>query len=245
MSEFTFVFYAKIIQSLKENGYEIADYDNYRKYPRTAILRHDIDFDIQKSVIMAEHEAALGVTATYYVLLRTDLYSVFSAASVAGLKRIMELGGKIGLHFDETCYPLVMGKSEEVKKLILSEKDILEDIIGTPVTTVSMHQPSRQIIEAELDIPGMINSYRSEFFREMKYVSDSCRNWREPVIDIIKSNEYDRIHILTHALWWHDEDMSLHDTLCSYINEANMIRYEALMSQVEKYREIMPASEVR
>ena len=194
---------------------------------------------------MAEHEAALGVAATYYVLLRTDLYSVFSKASVAGLKRIMELGGRIGLHFDETCYPQAMGKPEEVKKLILAEKDMLETIIGKPVTTVSMHQPSRQIIEAELDIPGMINSYRAEFFKDMKYVSDSCRNWREPVIDIINSKEHDRIHILTHALWWHDENISLHDTLCSYINEANMIRYEALMSQVEKYREIMPASEVR
>ena len=46
MDEFTFDFYKKIIEDLKKNGYVIADYSNYRESPRTAILRHDIDFDI-------------------------------------------------------------------------------------------------------------------------------------------------------------------------------------------------------
>ena len=245
MEQFTFDFYGQIINTLRENGYEIADYSDYAKSPRTAILRHDIDFDIEKSAVMAEFEEKLGVSATYYVLLRSDFYNAFSYSSVQGLKKIMKLGGRIGLHFDEMCYPEAAGDADKVRDLIIYERDILSDMLGEEITTVSMHQPSRAILDAEMDIPGMINSYRSEYFRDMKYVSDSCRCWREPVMDIIKSREHDRLHILTHALWWGDEDRDIHDTLYSFVNSANVKRYDTLITQVKKYEKVLTPDEVR
>lgn len=44
-------------------------------------------------------------------------------------------------------------------------------------------------LEADLQIPGIMNSYGRTFFHDFKYLSD--RRWREPVLDIIRSEEYD------------------------------------------------------
>ena len=243
--KFDYDSYSNLVSLLKKHAYTITDYADYKSYPRTAILRHDIDFDISKSVMMAEKEAEIGVSSTYFVLLRSDYYNAFSPNSVNMLKRILKTGCRVGLHFDEMCYPEAVGKPEEVIKLILHERDMLSNLLGIEINAMSMHQPSREIIEAELEIPGMINSYRSEYFKESKYVSDSCRNWREPIEEIIESEKYDRLHILTHAFWWNETDTDIHDSLSGWVNKANTQRYDMLIDQVNDYSKVLSREEVR
>ncbi len=74
----------------------------------------------------------------------------------------------------------------------------------------------------------MINSYSNVFFREFKYLSDSRRRWREDVIGYIKNETYDKLHILTHAFWYHDEEKSLGETLHDFMDGATRERYESL-----------------
>ena len=62
-----------------------------------------------------------------------------------------------------------------------------------------MHRPSRWVLEADLKIPGMVNSYGKEFFQDFKYVSDSRMRWREDVMKYAIEKAYPRLHILTHA----------------------------------------------
>ena len=60
----------------------------------------------------------------------------------------------------------------------------------------------KMMLENEVSFPSMINSYSSKFFKEFKYLSDSRMHWRENVEAVIKSHDYHRLHILTHAFWY-------------------------------------------
>ena len=74
--KFIYEAYAKMLDNLLLHGYNIASYDNWNKYERCAILRHDIDYNIKKAVELAKLEHRLGCTATYFVLVTSDFYRV-------------------------------------------------------------------------------------------------------------------------------------------------------------------------
>ena len=79
--QFTYEAYSRLIGLLKEKGYEIADYHNYRDFSKVAILRHDVDMSLEKAAKMAGLEEKMQVRATYYVLLCSDFYNVYSRKS--------------------------------------------------------------------------------------------------------------------------------------------------------------------
>ena len=122
---------------------------------------------------------------------------------------------------------------------ILHERDILASILETPVTTVSMHRPSQATLESDLQIPGMINSYGQTFFHDFKYLSDSRRRWREPVEEIVASGRYDRLHILTHAFWYHQQEEPIEVTVRRFISSANQERYRQMEENITDLASIM------
>ena len=179
------------------------------------------------------------------MLLTSDFYNVCSRHAQEGLNEIQALGHEIGLHFDEMAYPDLVGKPEEDKAKIVKEAELLGDILGVPVKAVSYHRPSKEILAAQLDIPGLVNSYGSMFFHGFKYLSDSRRRWREPALDIIRSRKEPRLHILTHAFWYHEQELDIHDTVASFINAGNLHRYVAMAENITDLDSIMERSEVR
>ena len=242
--EFTYQAYRGLLSNLRENGYVFTDYHSYSAYPRCVILRHDIDNSLSQAVRLAEIEAAEGVHSTWFVLLRTDFYNPASAVSQRQLRRIRELGHELGLHFDEMAYPQegasCTAGSSSTEELIRHEAGILSDVCGCPITTVSMHRPSRATLEADLKIPGMVNSYGQTFFHDFKYLSDSRRRWREPVKEIIRAGTYDRLHILTPAFWYHEEEQDITRSVGNFVRAANAERYGQMMENITDLPSILP-----
>lgn len=220
---FTYSDYRKLIALLRDNGYTFANYHNFEKHKRCIIMRHDVDNSLSQAVRLAELEKECGVQSTFFVLLRTDFYNAASASAQKILHRILELGHEIGLHFDEMAYD--GGSGEDMIRRILWEKEMLSALLGTEVTTVSMHRPSKTTLDANWQIPGMVNSYGEMFFHSFKYLSDSRRRWREPVENIICAGEYDRLHILTHPFWYHDEEKTITESVEAFIRSARHERY--------------------
>ena len=221
---FTYASYRDLLSLLRERGYVFRSYHDYKDAPRCVILRHDIDTSLSQAVKLAELEAEEGVQSTWFVLLRTDFYNAFSKAGEEALDRIRSLGHEIGLHFDEASYVPALSPDEVIQNII-KEQGLLSSILETEVTTVSMHRPSKATLEADYRIPGIVNSYGKTFFHDFKYLSDSRRRWREPVLDIIRSGEYDRLHILTHAFWYHEEEKDISHTVGDFIRSATQERY--------------------
>lgn len=237
---FTYEGYKELVGTLKVAGYRFTNYQDYGQYPRCVILRHDIDNNIGKAVKLAELEAELGVRSTYFVLMTSDFYNPASKNSLEGLQHIQQLGHEIGLHFDEMAY----NHLEDVPSAIQREARILTDIIGLPITTVSMHRPSPKTLEADYSIPGIINSYGKVFFKDFKYLSDSRRRWREPVLDIIRSRQYDRLHILTHAIWYNEKEEDIHDSIKKFVCSANQERYCQEKENIKDIESILDISEI-
>lgn len=228
--EFTYDAYRKLLKRLDDKGYRFASYKNWGSIERCVILRHDIDIDIDKAVRLAAIEKAGGVQSTYFVLLTSDFYNVFSRKSSDGLKRIIADGHTIGLHFDETNYAGLERDAEIIKEKIMGEADLLSRAIDSRVDMVSMHIPSKFILEADLKIPGMINSYGHTYFKGFKYLSDSNRRWREPVDEIIESGRHERLHILIHPFWYNEVIEDIHRTISKFINGGNNFRYQVMES---------------
>lgn len=191
---------------------------------------------------MAEIEKRKGVNSTFFTLISSDFYNPFSANNTRYLKEIIACGHEIGLHFDEVKYK--EATADEIKKLIAEEAWVLEKATGAPVRTVSMHRPSRAILDANLQVPGIINSYDHTYFEEFKYLSDSRRRWREPVEDIINEGRFNRLHILTHAFWYNEEEKDIGGSIREFVNCANEDRYYTMADNISDIAKIMSDQEV-
>lgn len=183
-----------------KKGYTFSNYHNWREEKRTIILRHDVDMNIEAAYEMALLEKSKNVQSTYFILVNTDMYNIHSSKNRKLMKKILECGCEIGLHFDEKPYQEL--DKIQIENTIRMEKEILENVIEEPIRCVSWHRPSQMILEQGVQIEGLINSYDKEYFNSMKYVSDSRRNWREDVCDLVESETYARMHILTHPVWY-------------------------------------------
>ncbi len=241
--EFTYSAYRVLLTLLRESGYEIRGYRNYETSARPVILRHDIDTSLSQAVRLAELEAEDGARATYFVLLRTDFYNPASRDGLAALRRIQSLGHEIGLHFDEAAYVPVPVPEQTVQNII-KECGLLSTLLETYVSSVSMHRPSRATLEADLKIPGIVNSYGKTFFQDFKYLSDSRRRWREPVLDIIRSRRYTRLHILTHAFWYHEDEQDISQAVGTFVRSGNRERWRQMADNITDMDAIMREEDV-
>lgn len=107
-----------------------------------------------------------------------------------------------------------------------------------------MHRPSRTTLEADYKIPDIVNSYGKTFFHDFKYLSDSRRRWREPMIDIIRSGKFDRLHILTHAFWYHETEEDITQTVGNFIRSANRERYCQMAENITDITSILKEEDV-
>lgn len=224
--EFTSSAYSDMLDLLKEYNYYICDYTNYEDQKKSVILRHDIDFNLECGVELAKIEYAKNIKSTYFVLLSTNFYNIFSKESGDVLKIIMGMGHEIGLHFDEKKYKIE--NSNDLEYYVSFESQILGKAIGKEIRTISMHRPSKWILENDIRFKNVINTYSKEFFQEFKYLSDSRMHWREDVIKIIKSKQYNKLHILTHPFWYSDKVEETKDKLKYFVSEAKNDRYVLL-----------------
>lgn len=232
-----------MISSLKRWGYTFTDYSTCDNHKKSVILRHDIDTSLDKAVQLANLEAKLGVKSIYFVLLSSEFYNVIAKDSRKKIKEIQNAGHDIGLHFDELNYE--KKSRSEVQSLIAKEINILEEILQTKVKSVSMHRPSRETLEADYNFGSVINSYGKKFFKEFKYVSDSRRRWREDVMEIIQSGKYDKLHILTHAFWYHDKEKDLKTTIKEFVNQGSINRYHILDRNITDLKSILGEEEIQ
>lgn len=234
---FTYDSYRHLICLLREHHYNLTDYYNYKEVQHPCILRHDIDQSPVRALQLAKVETEMDVCSTYFVLLTSDFYNVFSAKNRALLREMAAMGHTIGLHFDEVTYfdsatagPALLPEehAEKLIGLIKTEAEMLSNALDLKIDVVSMHRPSKFCLESDLKIPDIINSYGQEFFKEFKYLSDSRRHWREDALSYIREETFVKLHILTHAFWYYETEMNLKDTLTSYLDEAREDRYEML-----------------
>lgn len=181
-----------------------------------AYLRHDVDLHLRGIDEIARIEAGLGAGATYFVAL-TQPYNPALAGNRAVLTQLVALGHRIGLHYDLATYPR---DHDAARAHLWQEIRSLQQLVEAPVASICMHNPW----EAEPDLfaasvpDGLLHPHAPRF-ASVRYVSDSCRAWRdEALLDYLRDPEAGNLLLGTHPELWlgsaQDDRLTfLHSTL--------------------------------
>lgn len=221
--EFTFKEYDIIIKKISENFSIINHLDLYYNFDkfcndnkRYLILRHDVDFSVDRALKLAKIEYKYGISSTYFFLLHSDFYNIFERSSFNKIKQIIKMGHNIALHFDTIFYGVL--NEETLEKMLVFERDILSNLFNVEIKVFSLHNPNpdvnnynRYTLE-ELSkiypayfkdfIANMVNTYGS-IFRKIDYISDSNGFWRyRHLNEIIYDQKIKIIQVLIHPEWW-------------------------------------------
>lgn len=243
--EFTYSGYKKMIELLHNHDYVFTDYLSDTESDRKCILRHDVDFDLEKAADFSDFEKSIGlnVKSTYFVLCSSDFYNVCSQKSLTNIQRIIANGHTVGLHFDEEKY----AKTEDAKFLsvkINEEVRMLSEVTGYQIKTVSMHRPSKQILDYNLKINGLVNSYSEEYFAKWKYISDSRMKWKDDISSIIIGEGYNALHILTHPFWYYEREMQMKSIFLNFIDTKKYSLYQSLSDNIRDFQSVLRWEEV-
>ena len=236
--------YEYIVKSIQAQGYVFTNYKDYKNVDKPCIMRHDVDFSIEKAAEFADFESQLienGLKSVYFVLLSSNFYNLFSKESRQHLENIQKHGHLIGLHFDETQYDIGSDESLIIEK-IQEEVSVLSQLLSSDVTCVSMHRPSKNLLDKNLVIPNVVNSYSNTFFKDFKYVSDSRMNWRESPIDAINDNNSNALHVLTHPFWYGWNNIT--ERLKDFVESASMERYNMLNKNIRDLKRDLRVEDV-
>lgn len=223
-SNFTYEEYISLIRELKENGYIFGRFGEaevlLREKAPFALMRHDVDMDLGLALKMAKIEANAGISSTFFFLLRTDHYNIFSKDGSKNVNDILKLGHDIGLHFDCASYPENADK-DELSKACSRESEMLENWFSMPIKIISFHRPNNAVLggDPDLSFPRK-HAYMPLYTKDMKYVSDSTGKWRYGFPTKIEEFKSRRpLHILTHPIWWKENSLSEHEALDNWINK--------------------------
>ena len=159
-------------------------------------MRHDIDFNCQYALRMAEIESDLGVKSTFFFQVASDSYNAFSKKNRDSIKQIQLLGHIISLHFDPTIYDDFFAGFDE-------EKHMFENFFNTSLDIVSLHRPSEYFQKYNNRINGVEHTYMKRYFSDVNYFSDSRGYWRygHPLDSEAVENQ-ESLQLLIHPIWW-------------------------------------------
>ncbi len=206
--DFTYASYRELIAAIKALGYPIGAFYDFPTSGPGVILRHDIDFSLEKALEMATLDADLRVRSSFFVLLTAPYYNPLSAFGQRVLKEISLMGHEIGLHCDLSCYKKF--GSEERRQLIAQAKT-LETHLDVRISAVAQHKPGLAPMNIELD--GFVNAYSAPYFHQIGYLSDSRMMFREPnLLSFLR--RHSRCQILLHPIWWDNVRKTRSEVLC-------------------------------
>lgn len=208
-TSFTIAAYRELLESFLGAAYSFVDFPGARQLlgstERFVAVRHDIDFELPAARRMAECENECGVRSTYFFMLSTEHYSVFSLRGRSEVERILDAGHHLGLHFDCAAYP----SSDQVEKLAADcemERQILGDFFGASVDVVSFHRPNALVLSGNPNLSApALHTYMEIFTKQMTYRSDSRGEWGhgypcETEAFILGQP----MHLLVHPIWWNE-----------------------------------------
>lgn len=197
---FSLARYGALIAAFHQAGYAVVGFAEVQATARHLVLRHDIDFDLEAAAKMAEFEADEGIHATYFVMLRTEFYNVFSKTAETALARIRASGHDIGLHFDAALY---QGDGQELIQAARAECRVLGQAVQSEINVLSFHRPHPDLLGSDIEFDGIINAYHRRYFEDIGYCSDSRGAWHygQP-LDHAAVAAGGALQLLTHPIWW-------------------------------------------
>lgn len=225
---FSFEDYKEIIESIKKSGKQ-ADFHHAKSMDEYVIMRHDVEFSVDRAYALSKLELSMDFTSTYFFQWTNNSYNILSRRNMDMIKDMHERGQQIGLHFALSG----LTDMEEIKKKIQLEIRVLNEMLGFKIDQFSFHRPSADVLRENIKLPGIINAYQDEFFTfaekvtedtpvEVKYISDAQHRWNYGLPDYETIMKYKKVQILTHPYSWTRTGYSNAENFRTLIEERNM-----------------------
>lgn len=166
---------------------------------RVLILRHDVDASVELLQRMTEVEERLQMRSTIFVRTKAAGYSLSEPKNATIIQSLQAASFELGLHYE-------FSESEDnVFETLRQDKLFLENTINSPIVGASAHRPTVRgfFLTPELrrGLGLQYEAYEERFTRQMKYLSDSRRCWREGCF-CGWIGRAARLQVLVHPVWW-------------------------------------------
>ena len=207
--DFTFTNYRLLLQKAVDKGFEFISYtDPFVESRKDVLWRHDVEYEPDIALKMAQAEAELGVRANYFFQVHSNFYNLFDRHYTKVFNQIKDLGHHCGLHFDSRYYGIEDEK--QLDKYISLDRDYFEKVLNTQISVFSFHNTTpftQKCLDAEYG--GLINVYSSFFKEKFAYCGDSLGYWRFDILgEVLEDENIKHLQVLTHDANWSDEVLS-------------------------------------
>ena len=207
--DFTFENYKRLVNIAICQGFSfIFHKEEFEESRKDVIWRHNVEFEPDIALKMAEIEADLGVKASYFFQVHSPFYNLFDDHYPDVFHRIYELGHLVGLHFDSHYWGIT--DEGQLNKYILFDKSVLEANLGVELDTFSFHNttPFTQSCQS-YKYGNLINVYASFFKEHYDYCGDSLGYWRfDRLEDVLTNPSIRHLQVLTHDANWSEKPLS-------------------------------------
>ena len=222
---FSYNEYRNIINLVREH-IPIVDFSEVNEETKKfCVLRHDIEFSIDRAYKLAKIEKELGITSTYTVQVRNNTYNALSEKNIDLIRKIKDLGHHIGLHQNP---PLM--EFEKLGNYIMTDIQILEHFYGFEIDRFAFHRPKKEYLKSYITLDNKINCYDKKFFQyfddrpaelDILYLADSNHEWKYGYPLDFDFTKINKLQLLTHPFSWSVDGGDNYSNFLSLIRERN------------------------
>jgi hypothetical protein len=207
IQDFTEKSYKELLRLLHANYSSITFTEPPNENSNFVFWRHDVDISLNRAFQLAKIEQESGIRSTYLVDPHSLFYNVAEKSQSLLLRRILDMGHSLGLHFDANFWDVE--REDQLADLVDSEASWLEKLLGARPEAISFHNPSALHLTWRADsYGGLANCYSRRLMDSVPYVSDSNGYWRyRRLFDVISAAEEPCLQVLTHPGWWQEKPM--------------------------------------
>ena len=197
--------YGQLLREILENGYRVVDFAglDLESEERQVVLRHDVDFIPRLALDMAEIDSSCGINATFFFLVRSHAYNLFSRPTLEVLDAIARQAHAIGVHCALPSSP----PDTEGDLVNLVQQDVAIARLAFPrvAPLFSWHSAPPAFFKrwAGLTVPGLVNAYDERYFSRIAYVSDSvARRSLADLREFFRRGTHRKVQLLLHPIIW-------------------------------------------
>lgn len=202
--------YRQILADMLATG-RYCDYTEVREGQPFVVLRHDVEFSVERAYRLHLIDNEMGVRSSYFFQITNNAYNPFARRNADMIREMHKNGQHIGLH-----YHTASGSGDDIARRIAREADIMGEMLGIRIDRFSLHRPKKDLLKRNFTVEGILNTYDPTFFTyaevfdgsvplRVKYIADSMHRWKYGYPSAAMFAAHDKIQLLVHPYSWTEE----------------------------------------
>jgi hypothetical protein len=243
MSNFSFNEYTAIVNRI-QYSIPIKSFDSVYKHSNSSycVIRHDVEFSIERALELAYIEKSLDISSTYVFQICNNNYNPFSHKNRDLIHEIYNLGHDIGVHvhlgnFDD--------KEMSIQNYIIKQSQLLSIALDLPINKFSIHRPRQEHIQDVVRIPGLINMNDTMFFTytnsfsvydlPVLYLADSNHAWKYGHPLEIDFNRISKMQLNCHPFSWTEKGLDNRENFYILTKEKQLEALQSINEEIKTY----------